>query len=290
MTDRISVTCYNPQQAHTALTSTIWPQLKAMCTDIPGIYQITCLENGRFYIGSSNKLRQRLLRHCLMLEKKKHENRILQNSFNKYGRLAFSFEILELCPVVKLFEIEQKWIDKNTDSGLLFNINKIASRPPSFNELDPEIREIKRQKHRVSATGRKISEKHKAVLASRVGVNNPNFGKSWNDPDRVERARKRMLGAGSPTFGLKGPNCPIFGIKRSAETRKKMSENSAQKGKLGALHHASIPCFRKTIDGVIHSYEGLNQASRDVGFSCSTIVKWCKGKRKPRDGSIWSYA
>lgn len=30
MSERLSIACYNPQQAHAAMTSTIWPQLKAM--------------------------------------------------------------------------------------------------------------------------------------------------------------------------------------------------------------------------------------------------------------------
>lgn len=32
MSDRLSIQCWNPQQAHKALTAQLWPQLKAMLT------------------------------------------------------------------------------------------------------------------------------------------------------------------------------------------------------------------------------------------------------------------
>ena len=39
---KASITCHNPQQAHTALTQSLWPQVKSwlICND--GVLQITC--------------------------------------------------------------------------------------------------------------------------------------------------------------------------------------------------------------------------------------------------------
>lgn len=77
-----------------------------------GIYKITNLINGKIYIGSSVNLKRRKTIHLSNLKNKKHGNRYLQNSFDKYGEDNFIFEILE--PVEdknNLIVREQYWID-----------------------------------------------------------------------------------------------------------------------------------------------------------------------------------
>jgi group I intron endonuclease len=60
-----------------------------------GIYKITCTENGKFYIGSSVDLKERIGQHKRALAQKMHCNRKLQRSYDKYGKDKFVFEILE---------------------------------------------------------------------------------------------------------------------------------------------------------------------------------------------------
>ncbi len=55
---------------------------KSNCTT--GIYQITNISNGRFYIGSSVAIENRKTAHFGMLRRKKHHNNYLQNEYNKY--------------------------------------------------------------------------------------------------------------------------------------------------------------------------------------------------------------
>lgn len=86
-----------------------------------GVYKITCIKNGRFYIGSAAFLRAnspsklgfngRLNNHLRALRYNKHKNPILQNSFNLYGVDSFVFEILEFCEPEKCVEREQYYLD-----------------------------------------------------------------------------------------------------------------------------------------------------------------------------------
>ena len=76
-----------------------------------GIYKITNKLTQDFYIGSSTHIKYRWWRHITFLNKKSHWNPFIQNSWNKYGRNAFEFSVLELCPVNKLQEREQYYID-----------------------------------------------------------------------------------------------------------------------------------------------------------------------------------
>ena len=54
-----------------------------------GIYKITNIIKGNFYIGSSINVEKRMYEHKRMLRKNKHTNIHLQRSWNKYGEKDF---------------------------------------------------------------------------------------------------------------------------------------------------------------------------------------------------------
>jgi len=61
-----------------------------------GVYRITNLINGRFYIGSTCQFKVRWATHRCQLLKGNHCNAFLQNDFNKCGADAFVVEVLEV--------------------------------------------------------------------------------------------------------------------------------------------------------------------------------------------------
>jgi group I intron endonuclease len=71
---------------------------------ISGIYAIRHAETGKVYIGSSINIKQRWNAHKSALQKNIHDNEHLQNAWNKYGKEAFVFEILEEDVSEELFE------------------------------------------------------------------------------------------------------------------------------------------------------------------------------------------
>ena len=73
-----------------------------------GIYKITKISNGKSYIGQSNNIKRRFKEH----QQKGASSRIpLDIAIQKYGVQAFTYEILEECPLNKLNEREQYWIN-----------------------------------------------------------------------------------------------------------------------------------------------------------------------------------
>ena len=61
-----------------------------------GVYYLENLITGKFYIGSTAiRFQWRFNAHLSGLRLGNHPNKILQNSFNKYGAEAFQFGILE---------------------------------------------------------------------------------------------------------------------------------------------------------------------------------------------------
>lgn len=76
-----------------------------------GIYCIVNTDNQKKYVGSSKNIYQRLQKHRAYLRKNMHENKKLQNSWNKHGEDSFQYYILEFCPEEQLIEREQFYID-----------------------------------------------------------------------------------------------------------------------------------------------------------------------------------
>jgi group I intron endonuclease len=59
-----------------------------------GIYVITCIKNGKHYVGESNNVSARLCAHKNKLKKQIHENKELQQDFNQYGERFFVWQKL----------------------------------------------------------------------------------------------------------------------------------------------------------------------------------------------------
>lgn len=94
------------------------------------IYQITCVETQKFYIGSTMNKHQRWARHRKDLREGKHVNKHLQAAWTKYGEAAFTFTVLEeVSDPSLLFAVEQRYLDKHVGAAYCFNFSKYAGAP-----------------------------------------------------------------------------------------------------------------------------------------------------------------
>jgi group I intron endonuclease len=90
----------------------------------PGVYRIVNVITGMFYVGSSRRVRCRLLRHLRFLRENRHGNSYLQNSWNFHGEQSFRFEIIQYCD--NFLEIEQVQLNKFFPQKVLFNVETKA--------------------------------------------------------------------------------------------------------------------------------------------------------------------
>lgn len=81
-----------------------------MNKSICGIYAIRNTEDGKIYIGSSNNIGVRKNNHFSDLKNDHHSNAHLQSAWNKYGKGAFEFFIIEECETPVLIFRESVWI------------------------------------------------------------------------------------------------------------------------------------------------------------------------------------
>lgn len=148
---------------------------------MPGIYSIHNVVNGRTYVGSAVSIYDRWGTHRRRLLKNKHNNRLLQNSWNKHGEDRFSFTVLEVvADKSDLIMREQWWIDEidagNARTG--FNLSPTAgntlgvkySREAKAKLSAMRIGNIRsaetRAKMSAALKGRTLSVEHRAKIGA----------------------------------------------------------------------------------------------------------------------------
>lgn len=144
-----------------------------------GVYLISNNVNGKCYVGSTVHLDQRRREHFSRLANNKHINAHLQNAYNKYGREAFDFEILETIDIDdnikdKLLKREQFWIDNLKPE---YNVLLVAGSNLGYHHTEETKKKIsesttgvkKSEEHakhiREGQSGRVLTEEHKAKLS-----------------------------------------------------------------------------------------------------------------------------
>jgi group I intron endonuclease len=160
-------------------------------TDI-GIYSITHVESGKRYIGSTYcNFYDRFCAHRSTLRRKCHSSILLQRAWDKYGINAFKFEILEIVSQ-KLDERELHYINlyKSSDPQFGYNISKETNNARLGHQQSTESKEKISKKlkgiKRSSETIKKISE-------SRLGENNPSFGKKQTKETIAKRIKNNYV-------------------------------------------------------------------------------------------------
>lgn len=132
-----------------------------------GIYKITNKLNGRIYIGSAKRFKERWKDHESSLRRNKHGNKFLQADFNKSGTDAFLFEVLEVTEGIKEERLlkEESYIGQHYGENC-YNFNKSATSPEGYVCKNPE-------------------ERYKTLSAAQK--------KKWQEPGYREQRAKVML-------------------------------------------------------------------------------------------------
>ena len=113
---------------------------------VSGVYLMTCLANGKIYIGSSVDIVKRYHEHMSGLRNGRHHSRYMMRSWVKYGDEQFTFSVLETCHESKVLEREQWYLDtfRPYDPTIGFNNSQTAESNAGF-KMSEESKERIRQ-------------------------------------------------------------------------------------------------------------------------------------------------
>jgi group I intron endonuclease len=189
-----------------------------------GIYHIKNNISGGVYYGRSVDVEDRLTHHRNELKRNVHRNKRLQRSWNKYGKEAFTFELIWEEEPEKLYELEGFILEFMWGDKRLYNHHKL-----SYGGFEPGNKlgcfarsEETKKKMSKAFTGRVFSEEHrnnirktklnkKASLETkqkmslkRTGVKRPD---SWHKAMAEYRSKNPnpMFGKPSPMRGKHFP-------------------------------------------------------------------------------------
>jgi group I intron endonuclease len=169
--------------------------------NISGIYKIQSIcKPERIYIGSAVNIRKRWIAHLSDLNLNKHQNKKLQNHYNKYGKDDFTFSILISCEKYELIQKEQYFLDIYKT---WFNIYEKAYSPLGHKHSQESINKMKGNTNKL---GKKCTEEAKEKLRL------ANIGKKASDATK-QKMRESSLG-----------NKYSLGHRASEETKHKLSE------------------------------------------------------------------
>lgn len=200
-----------------------------------GIYQIKNIINDKIYIGSAVNLYKRKIDHFSTLVKNTHHNNYLQKSYNKYGKDAFTFEVLFTCPKKDLIRLEQYHINNYNPE---YNICRIAG-----SILGIKRSEETKLKMSKSQTGKKHSE---------------------------ETKKKQSLVAKNRVWTQEQINARLEGIKNGDRTSK--------------------PIIKMDLDNnFIKLYISATEAEKECSVKRNAIVECLKGRNKSAGGFKWKY-
>ena len=146
-----------------------------------GIYLISDIKTGKFYIGSSINVKRRVWQHVYRFKRGDHSNPIMQAIWNSDpDRFNFlCLETIEDATKENILKAEQKHLDQSHvgENPLCMNILLIANshlgvkrRPESIEKLRQinlgrKASEETKTKQRAAKLGTKLSEEHKKKLS-----------------------------------------------------------------------------------------------------------------------------
>lgn len=171
------------------------------------IYRIFNKVNNLCYIGLSVNIKRRFIEHKHSLNKNNHYNPHLQNSWNKYGKNNFIFQIVEKCDLSILEQREIFYINlfKSFDKNYGYNLTTGGNRPKLSETTRLKMSKSKTGKKRkfsrehlknmsLSRIGKKLTQEHKNKLSERLkGKNHPLYGKLHPNRKKIKCLETNLI-------------------------------------------------------------------------------------------------
>ena len=226
---------------------------------ITGIYKITNLANGHYYIGQAVDIKARFREHKFAARHPEHKdhNSPIHRAICKYGCENFSYELLEECLRTQLDEKEVYWIDKlKARENGNYNILAGGQDRMKFDDKPVELYDLNGMYVKTYPSATKTAEE---------------LGVSRNSIYGVLHGER--------------PTCKGYQMKYAEDKETIIGKFISKQGGARSVYQIDI-----TSNQIINTFVSAAQAAREIEADSSTIIKVCKGKLKSHRGYRWAYA
>lgn len=277
------------------------------------------------YVGSSLNVKQRLRVHILKLKKSKHENRYMQNRFNKYTINKCTYCLLEECSADTRLYREKHWIDilspdlnskmnpvtqtnSKTQSKIVYQYSLNGDYIGYFPSASEAARFYNLENSSISACCRgKLYKSAGGFQWSYVKKENINYtnnskfskikkvimytklGKKIKTFDSIVDAAKYILETGDDIASL---SATISSAAKNTNysVKDKFIYSYEEKNNIIYTGTKNFPVLEEKKDGTKILWNSTSQISKVLGLKTLYIMRVIKGERKSYNGSIWSDA
>ena len=99
-----------------------------------GVYRVSNVVTGDFYIGSSNNVERRFHEHATAMHSGKHPKKQMALHWNLYGKSAFRFEILEVVPNLRDLKTRESQLTQRLQPT--YNTLRVYHRPEVYRKKE----------------------------------------------------------------------------------------------------------------------------------------------------------
>lgn len=152
-----------------------------------GVYKITNLSSGRFYIGSAQDIYKRRHRHFRALRAGTHHNIFLQRVYNKYGEEDFKVQYIRTDSVEEARKREQKFLNKHCGNPSFMNIGRDACGGDNLTSHPKRKKIVAKMTKSIRKRMASMSKEERVEAFGRSGEQNGMYGKT-----HTEKTRKKL--------------------------------------------------------------------------------------------------
>lgn len=162
--------------------------------DLTGVYTITNLINNFVYVGATfSKFKFRYQTHKSSLKRNLHDNKNLQNDYNKYGTNVFEFNVIQVSnDIDEIKNIESNLISDYLNKNVCYNVrgggenvgnvtSETTKKKMSESHKGKKLSEYQKECLIKYNKNKEISEITKTKLSERFQGENSNFAKLTDD-------------------------------------------------------------------------------------------------------------
>lgn len=194
-----------------------------MYKDKIGIYKIVNKINNKIYIGKTeDRFIERFWNHVWKLNNNKHDNKYLQNSWNKHGENKFEFEVVKECNIGQnINKLEECYIELYDSYKNGYNLT-LGGEGTKGNFPSEESKKIVAEKNRKRNLGKrhsedtkkKMSNSHKGRVKTQKHRNNLSKSLTGKSVSIETRNKLREINTGSNSPVTKLAEDDVISIKK----------------------------------------------------------------------------